>query len=63
MKHPSNNKSEIITNINESRKLRQQSKELLEIAKQGVEMAIANDEDTAIKWINEELDKMGVKIE
>ncbi|BAQ60371.1 type I restriction-modification enzyme M subunit [Geminocystis sp. NIES-3708] len=39
----------------------QQSKELLEIAKKGVEKAIESEEETAIKWINKELEKMGVK--
>lgn len=28
----------------------------------GVELAIANNEDTATKWINEELDKMGIEV-
>jgi type I restriction enzyme M protein len=40
----------------------QQSKQLLEIAKKAVEKAIESEEETAIKWINEELEKMGVSI-
>jgi restriction endonuclease S subunit len=40
--------------------LRSLSKQLLEIAKLGVEKAIEEDEETAIRWINEELNKIGV---
>lgn len=40
----------------------QRSKKLLAIAKKGVEKAIESDEDTAIKWINQELDKMGINL-
>ncbi|MBD2394688.1 N-6 DNA methylase [Cyanobacterium aponinum FACHB-4101] len=38
------------------------SKQLLEIAKKGVEKAIESDEETAIKWINEELEKLGIEV-
>jgi restriction endonuclease S subunit len=38
------------------------SKQLLEIAKLGVEMAIEKDEKQAEKWINEELEKIGIEI-
>jgi restriction endonuclease S subunit len=39
------------------------SKSLLEIAKRGVEMAIEKDEQEAGKWINGEIEKLGVKIQ
>lgn len=39
------------------------SKSLLEIAKQGVEMAIEKNEKEAEKWINSEIEKLGVKID
>lgn len=56
------NKQEIIMNIiTESTDLRQKSKTLLEIAKKGVEMAIVKGEGTAEKWINSEINKLGVK--
>lgn len=48
--------------IQESFRLRQQSKQLLEIAKKGVEKAIESEEETAIKWINGELEKMDINI-
>jgi len=38
------------------------SKSLLEIAKRGVEMAIKKDENEAEKWINSEVEKLGVNI-
>jgi len=38
------------------------SKQLLEIAKKGVEKAIESDEETARKWINEELGKLGIEV-
>ena len=44
-----------------SSELRKKSKVLLEIAKKGVEMAIEKDEETAEKWINAEVNKLGVK--
>ena len=42
---------------------RKLSKSLLEIAKQGVEMAIEKDEQEAEKWIRNEIEKLGVKIQ
>ena len=42
---------------------RKLSKSLLEIAKRGVEMAIEKDEQEAGKWINGEIEKLGVKIQ
>ena len=50
---------EKIIKMYEARKL---SKSLLEIAKQSVEMAIEKDEQEAGKWINSEIDKLGVKL-
>jgi type I restriction enzyme M protein len=48
--------------VRESRKAREQSKQLLEIAKTGVEQAIEIDEATAIAWINQQLEALGVKL-
>ncbi len=48
----------IASKIKESYRLKRNSKELLNIAKQGVEMAINTDEATAIKGINEEVKKL-----
>ncbi len=57
-------KQEIIMNkITESTDLRQKSKTLLEIAKKGVEIAIEKDEETAEKWIKNEVCKLGVKLD
>jgi type I restriction enzyme M protein len=52
----------ISNKMQESFNLRQQSKQLLEIAKIGVEKAIESDEDIAINWINEELGKWEIEI-
>jgi len=49
-----------ITEMYETKKL---SKSLLEIAKQGVEIAIEKDEQEAEKWIESEVEKLGVKIQ
>lgn len=49
-----------ITEMYETKKI---SKSLLEIAKRGVEMAIEKDEQEAGKWINGEIEKLGVKIQ
>lgn len=48
--------------IQESFNLKQQSKQLLEIAKIGVEKAIENDEEKAIFWIKEELGRLGIEV-
>ncbi|WKV12404.1 MULTISPECIES: hypothetical protein [Marivirga] len=40
--------------INESFKLKKQSEHLLEVAKKAVEMAIEQDENAALAWINEQ---------
>ena len=39
------------------------SKNLLETAKKGVELAIENSEEKATKWINEELEKINIELE
>ncbi len=53
---------EIVDKIQVSFKCRKQSKQLLEIAKRGVEIAIEQDEDIAANWINQELQKIGVEL-
>lgn len=53
---------EIIEKLREATKFRKQSKQLLEIAKKGVEIAIEDDEEAAISWINEQLSKIGVEL-
>lgn len=53
---------QIELNIRKSNKLKYQSKQLLEIAKIGVEKAIEENEEIATKWINQELDKIGVSL-
>jgi len=40
--------------VEESFKLKKQSEHLLEVAKKAVEMAIEEDENTALAWINEQ---------
>ncbi len=40
--------------------LRDRSKNLLEIAKTGVEKAIEENEEVAINWINEQLKNLGI---
>jgi Type I restriction modification DNA specificity domain len=49
--------------ILEARKFRQSSQRLLEIAKRAVEIAIENNEDTAMTWIDQELERLGVSLE
>ena len=50
--------SEIKEKIKESFYLREQSKQLLRIAKKSVEIAIEKNEEIAIEWITEEVDKI-----
>lgn len=52
----------IVENIKTAHLLNYQSKQLLEIAKRGVEIAIEQDEDIATNWINQELQKIGVEL-
>ena len=44
---------DIAANVQESFELRRQSKQLLEYAKQAVEMAIEQGEDAALAWLKE----------
>lgn len=53
---------QIKNNIQKMYELKYQSKQLLEIAKRGVEIAIEEDEEVATSWINEQLSKIGVKL-
>ena len=52
----------ITEKVKESRKSREQSKQLLEIAKTGVERAIETDEAAATAWINEQLEVLDIKL-
>ena len=47
---------EIATQVQESFALRKQSKQLLEYAKQAVEMAIEQGEDAALEWLKDKVD-------
>ncbi len=53
---------EIADTVNESFSNRELSKQLLEIAKRGVELAIEKDEHQAQKWIDEKLNRIGITI-
>lgn len=57
-----NKQIEIVEQLNKAVKLREQSKQLLEIARRGVEIAIEENEDFATNWINEQLSKIGVEL-
>ena len=46
----------IAAKVQESVSLRRQSKQLLEYAKQAVEMAIEQGEDTALEWLKDKVD-------
>jgi type I restriction enzyme M protein len=50
----------IHSRLNESFTLKQKSKQLLEIAKIGVEKAIETDEETATAWINQQLESLDI---
>lgn len=56
-----NIQAQIKSNIEKSNLIRIQSKSLLEIAKKAVEMAIESNEEKATKWIDQELEKLGVQ--
>ncbi len=51
---------EIQQKVTESFNLRKQSKHLLECAKKAVEIAIEQDEKTAIKWLENETNEMQI---
>ena len=53
---------QITEKVRESRKAWEQSKQLLDIAKTGVERAIEIDEATAIAWMNQQLEALGVTL-
>jgi type I restriction enzyme M protein len=59
---PDSIQQEIRGKVEASHKMREQSKQLLEIAKTGVERAIETDEATATTWINHQLEALEVKI-
>jgi len=51
-----------VSKVNQSYEAEDKSKQLLEIAKTGVELAIEADEATATIWINEQLEALGVEL-
>ena len=53
---------EIVDKIKEATLAKKQSKQLLEIAKRGVEKAIEENEDIAMQWMNEQLEAIGVSL-
>ena len=55
--------TQIATNIQKSNFARKQSRKLLEIAKQAVEMAIEQNESVATEFVRLECEKIGVRIE
>ncbi|NEQ68189.1 MAG: restriction endonuclease subunit S [Symploca sp. SIO2D2] len=55
-------RQKIAEKVRESRKAQEQSKQLLEIAKTGVERAIETDEVTATAWINQQLEALGINL-
>jgi len=57
---PDQKQLEIQNKITESFNLRKQSKHLLESAKKAVEMAIEQDEETAIQWLKSEVHEMQI---
>ncbi|MBD2624581.1 N-6 DNA methylase [Microcystis flos-aquae FACHB-1344] len=54
--------SRILTYLEEASHQRNKSKQLLEIAKIGVEKAIETEEETATAWINQQLESLGVNL-
>ena len=59
---PAKTQDEIANMVIQSKDARQTSKQLLEIAKRAVEIAIEQDEQTAQDWLNAETRKLGVEI-
>ncbi len=47
-------RTEIVEKVQNSRKVKKESKRLLDIAKRGVEMAIEEDERAALLWMEKE---------
>ena len=58
---PVKKQTQIREKITESSKLRKQSKHLLECAKRAVEMAIEQNEQTAIKWLQKEMETVNMR--
>ncbi|MBE9106560.1 restriction endonuclease subunit S, partial [Nostoc cf. edaphicum LEGE 07299] len=59
---PKPQQQNIVEKINSSFSLKLKSKQLLEIAKTGVERAIETDEATARAWINQQLEALGINL-
>nr|WP_277875946.1 N-6 DNA methylase [Chroococcidiopsis sp. [FACHB-1243]] len=59
---PKPQQQKIVDKLNSSFSLKLKSKQLLEIAKTGVERAIETDEANAIAWMNQQLEILGVKL-
>jgi type I restriction enzyme M protein len=59
---PDSIQQKIKNKVEASHQKREQSKQLLEIAKTGVERAIETDEATATIWINEQLKTSAVEL-
>ncbi|MEH2084097.1 MAG: type I restriction enzyme HsdR N-terminal domain-containing protein [Nostoc sp.] len=59
---PDSVQQKIRTKVEASYQTREQSKQLLEIAKTGVERAIETDEATATAWINQQLEALGINL-
>jgi len=59
---PDSIQQRIRSKVEASHQKREQSKQLLEIAKTGVERAIETDEATATIWINEQLEALNIKL-
>ncbi len=57
-----NLQGEISKKVQDSFDIKAKSKQLLEIAKIGVEKAIETDEETATAWINQQLESLGVNL-
>ncbi|MGL5878295.1 MAG: N-6 DNA methylase, partial [Xenococcaceae cyanobacterium] len=59
---PLSKQREIVQKIKSSFELKERSKQLLEIAKTGVEKAIEENEEKAIDWMNQELKKLEIDL-
>ncbi|MGB7521594.1 MAG: hypothetical protein WA896_18350, partial [Spirulinaceae cyanobacterium] len=59
---PNSVQQKIRNKVEVSHQKREQSKQLLEIAKTGVEKAIETDESIATTWINQQLTALGIEL-
>jgi type I restriction enzyme M protein len=59
---PQSIQQKIKQKVEDSHHKREQSKQLLEIAKTGVERAIEEDEERAIAWMNQQLELLGIEL-